>query len=190
MSNANPDFSARDAALGVSELFVTRWSPRAYLPAPVSEQDMQTIFDAARWSPSCYNEQPWLFLTSTEATREQFLDLLVEPNQRWAKNAPVIGFVIADRHFARNGEENAHAVFDAGAAWMAINLQAAALGLHVHGMAGIHYEEAYRQLRIDPQTRQVVCGFTLGRLDASGDEAITSRKPLHDIWHSGLLDAE
>ena len=184
MSNANPDFSTRDAAAGVSELFVQRWSPRAYLPTPVSEQDLQTIFDAARWSPSCYNEQPWLFLTSTESTREQFVKLLVDGNQRWASNAPVLGFVVAARHFARNGDSNAHAAFDTGAAWMAINLQASLLGLHIHGMAGIHYDAVYQQLNIDAQTHQVICGFTLGRLDASGDEEITSRKALAEVWRS------
>ncbi len=182
MSNANPDFSSRDTVLGVDELFVRRWSPRAYLSEPVSEKDLQTIFDAARWSPSCYNEQPWLFITSTESTREQFLSLLVEGNQRWAKTAPLIGFVLAAKHFSHNGNDNAHAAFDAGAAWMAVSLQASLLGLHAHGMGGIEYEAVYEQLAIDPGAYQLICGFTLGRLDASGDEEITSRKPLTDIW--------
>lgn len=184
MTNANPDFSSRDAVTAVNDLFVQRWSPRAYVSDPVTEHELQTLFDAARWSPSCFNEQPWLFLTSTEATHEQFLTLLVEGNQQWAKTAPVIGFVVAAKTFARNGNDNFHATFDAGAAWMALNLQASMLGLYAHGMGGIEYDEVYRQLDINPQAYQVICGFTLGKLDTSGDEEITSRKPLADIWRS------
>ncbi|NNL56862.1 MAG: nitroreductase, partial [Pseudomonadales bacterium] len=128
MKQTPVDFSVRDAAAGVNNLFVQRWSPRAYLPTLIPEHDLHTIFDAARWSPSCYNEQPWQFISSTPATHAQFLRLLVEANQQWAKHAPVLGFVIANKYFARNGKPNVHALFDAGAAWMAVNLQASLLG--------------------------------------------------------------
>ncbi|MEE8060001.1 MAG: nitroreductase family protein [Pseudomonadales bacterium] len=182
MNNKNLNFSNRDAVSGVNKLFVQRWSPRKYLPVPVSEQDLETIFDAARWSPSCYNEQPWMFLTSTESTHKQFVSLLVAGNQQWAKNASVIGFMVAATTFSRNGNENYHAAFDTGAAWMAINLQASMLGLYVHGMGGIEYDAIYEQLNINSETHQVMCGFALGKLDTSGNEEITARKPLADIW--------
>ena len=182
MSNNDIDFSVRDAAPGVSGLFQRRWSPRAFLSRSIADQDLQTIFDAARWSPSCFNEQPWQFYTSTEQSYERFLSLLVEGNQAWVKTAPLIGFVVAAKTFARNGKNNQHAAFDAGAAWMAFNLQAEKLGLHAHGMGGVHYDEVYKELGIDPSTHRVICAFALGYKDAAVAEEITSRKPLADIW--------
>lgn len=182
MANASVDFSGRDALAGVNELFVRRWSPRAYLNVPVPDTDLSVMLDAARWSPSAYNEQPWRFYTSTAESYDSFLELLVEGNQRWVQTAPVIGFVVARRHFDRNGEVNPHAVFDTGSAWMALNLQASMMGYHVHGMAGIHYEEVYRRLGLDTNEYQVICGFALGRLDPEGEDGVTGRKSLQDIW--------
>ena len=182
MDKEETDFSVRDAAPGVSDLFRRRWSPRAFLPRPIAQEDLATIFDAARWSPSCFNEQPWQFYTSTEGSYERFLRLLVEGNQAWVKTAPLIGFVVAAKTFARNGKENRHAAFDAGAAWMAFNLQAEKLGMHAHGMGGVHYDEVYRELAIDPQTHRVICGFALGYKNPEVAEPITSRKPLSEIW--------
>lgn len=124
------DFGQRDPAPGVDALFVERWSPRAMRKVEIPQADLRTIFDAARWSPSCYNEQPWRFVTSTPASFATFLDLLVEANQGWARNASVLGFVFADKKFARNGSDNALAVFDSGAAWMALTLGAHAGPLH------------------------------------------------------------
>jgi len=167
---------------GVEPLISHRWSPRAYLDAPVSDDELALVFEAARLSPSCYNEQPWRFFTSTPDSYARFLDLLVDANQAWAKTAPVIGFVAASRLFARNGKVNYHAAFDSGAAWMAMSLQARALGLYTHGMGGIHYHRVYSALGLDEQTHQVLCGFAIGRVDPSGAEELSGRKPLGDIW--------
>lgn len=182
MSNANPDFSSRSADPGVDKLFVTRWSPRAFLPDAIDARQLATIFDAARWAPSCFNEQPWLFYTSTASSYDRFLGLLVEANQQWAKTAPVIGFAVAAKTFARNGKPNNHAEFDAGAAWMSLNLQAALVGVHMHGMAGIDFAGVYSELGIDPQTHQVICGFVMGKVDPDAQETLTVRKPLQDSW--------
>lgn len=184
MKTMQPDFSRRDALSGVDDLFVQRWSPRSYARQPVPADDLAIMFDAARWAPSCYNEQPWCFYTSTDTSYDTFLSLLVDANQRWAVSAPVIGFVVASRHFARNGKPNAHAKFDAGSAWMAFNLQASKLGYHVHGMAGVHYEKVYEVLELDPGDFEVVCGFTVGKVDDQSTEELTERKPLAHIWKS------
>ncbi len=184
MSELKKDFSVRDAEDSVAPLFVERWSPRAYLQEAISDKDLATIFDAARWSPSCFNEQPWQFITSTPTSYGQFLSLLVDANQAWAKTAPVIGFVVAAKNFARNGNENIHAGFDTGAAWMAVNLQALKLGYYAHGLGGIEYDEVYKAFDIDPATHQVICGFTLGKVNLAAGEEITGRKALEDIWRA------
>ena len=176
------DMHARVDLAGVESLIARRWSPRAYLADPVSDEELALVFEAARLSPSCYNEQPWRFFTSTASSREAFLSLLVEGNQAWAHTAPVIGFVVASRNVERNGKDNFHAAFDSGAAWMALSLQARALGLYTHGMGGIHYEQVYAHLGLDPEQHEVLCGFTIGRLDPEGGESLSERKALSDLW--------
>jgi len=167
---------------GVEPLIAARWSPRAFLDAAIDDRDLALVFEAARLSPSCYNEQPWRFYTSTGASRPRFLELLVEGNQAWAHTAPVLGFIAASRHLARNGKENALAAFDSGAAWLAMSLQARALGLYTHGMAGIHHDRVYEALELDRDELQVLCGFAIGRLDPAGAELLTPRRPLAEIW--------
>ncbi|GMU46980.1 MAG: nitroreductase family protein [Pseudomonadales bacterium] len=184
------NFDQRDPAPGVDPLFVERWSPRALRKVDVAEAELRTIFDAARWSPSCYNEQPWRFVTSTPASFATFLDLLVEANQTWARNAAVLGFLFADKQFARDGSDNALAVFDAGAAWMAMALQARRLGLYAHGMAGIAWDRAHAALGMDPERYALCAGFAIGALGwpeslpepARAMERPSPRRPLAELW--------
>ena len=113
-------------------------------------------------------------------------------NQVWAKNAPVIGFLVAKTHFDHNGKSNPTCQFDCGAAWMAIALQARKEGLYSHGMAGIHYEAIVDYLKLDSDTDAVIMGFVIGKL---GDEQTltdklrerevpSDRLPLDEIWLS------
>jgi nitroreductase len=193
-TNSPADFSQRDPLDSVNEMFSKRWSPRAFTPTPVTDQQLQTVLEAARWSPSCFNAQPWQFITSTPETHDQFLALLADLNQAWAKNASVIGFIVAEKNFAHNGNSNTFASFDCGAAWMAMTLQAQQLGLYTHGMGGINYDEVYKTFNLDVETHQVVCGFALGSI---GDveslpeafrekEKPTPRKALSDMWRQGI----
>lgn len=187
------DFSARNPEPITDKLFSERWSPRAFQQAQIPEVALQAIFDAARWSPSCFNEQPWQFITAankSDGRFEEFLALLVDSNQSWAKHASVLGFIVAKRHFDQNQKENKTASFDCGAAWMAMTLQARMFGLFSHGMAGIHYDEAYTTLNVDRTSHQVICAFALGILDTPDQlpealqarEKPSPRKPLSDIW--------
>jgi nitroreductase len=192
------DFSARQSQQEVDSLFTQRWSPRAFKSEPVSNEDLSKIFEAARWSPSCFNEQPWRFITCTENSREKFIHLLVEANQSWAITAPVIGFILAENKFygmaaqmLGEGADNRYALFDTGAAWMAMTLQARMLGLYTHGMGGINHEAVYQAFDIDPQETDVVCGFALGALGEPqqlperlrDNEKPSPRRALKDIWH-------
>ncbi len=69
----------------VDSMFTDRWSPRAFLSDPLPEQQIKSLFEAARWAPSCFNEQPWLFIYATEPEkRDQLVSALVPKNQRWA----------------------------------------------------------------------------------------------------------
>ncbi len=181
------DFSARDSQTGVAPLFVERWSPRAFEKVAIEGDVLKRIFDAARWSPSCFNAQPWRFYTSTENSFAEFLDLLVEGNQGWAKDTSVIGFLVAEKNFEHNGKPNAFAQFDSGAAWMGMTLQARMEGLYTHGMGGIHADKAADYLGIDTDTQEVIMGFTIGKLaqltqEQAQVEVPNERKALDQIW--------
>ena len=133
----------RQPEASVDPMFPDRWSPRAFSDKPVSEDDLKSILEAARWSPSCYGEQPWRFIyATTEEDRERFVDTLVEANKEWAADAPVLMFIAAKTSFTFNSRENWWARFDCGAAWMAMALQARKLGLYTHAMAGFDKDKA------------------------------------------------
>ena len=125
-----------DAA--VEGLLLRRWSPRAFSDQAVSEDHLRTLFTAATWAASSYNEQPWRFVVGRrgDETHGRILRCLTEANQGWAKSAPVLFASFAKRTFSHNGQPNAIAPHDVGAASANLALQATALGLYVHGMAG------------------------------------------------------
>ena len=188
------DFSRRDPADGVDELFHTRWSPRSFKKTALPEETLRAVFDAARWAPSCFNDQPWRFITNTDdADFDRFCKLLNEKNQQWARNASLVGFIVARKHFKHNGQPNNSAIFDCGAAWLSITLQARRFGLYTHGMAGIKRDEVYPALGIDPEKYQVICGFVLGVLDTKENldqdfvegEQPSGRDALDVIWMRG-----
>lgn len=178
----------------VNEIFYKRWSPRAFRKTDIPESVLASIFDAACWSPSCFNEQPWTFLTSSgESDFDVFYQLLTEFNRAWAQQASLLGFIIARKHFARNNKENGLAEFDCGAAWMALTLQARMHGLYTHGMGGIRRDAVRETFNIDPQRYQVVCGFAIGKLAEAGglpddlrnEEKPSPRHELSTVWQRG-----
>ncbi len=189
------DFDRRDALPGVDPVFVERWSPRAFQPGTLDDEVIARLIDAARWSPSCFNEQPWRFYTSTADTFADYLSLLIEFNQAWARNASVLGYLVGSARFAANDKPNDVFALDCGAAWMAMSLQARREGLYTHGMAGIKHEEISDYLGLDPDREVVLMGFAIGRLGdrATLDpalqerEAPSPRKPLDEIWRRGKV---
>jgi nitroreductase len=178
----------------VNALFTDRWSPRSFKPDPIPPNQVQGLFEAARWSPSCFNVQPWYFLYTTSAEdRAVFLDLLVEKNQLWAKDAPLLVFVLCKRNFTHNGKPNRHAVFDAGAAWMSLALQARMLGLYAHGMAGFKYDEVFDVLRVPRAEYDVIAAVAVGyrndeaalHEDFQSQEEPNGRQPLVEMISEG-----
>ncbi len=130
----------------------------------LSEAELLTLFEAARWAPSTYNEQEWRFLYARRETPQwgSFFSLLAEANQQWCKEAAVLVVVLASKVFGRNGKPNPVHLYDAGAAWENLALQATAMGLVAHGMSGFDYERARRELRV-PESYAVAAMFAVGR---------------------------
>ena len=186
------DFSSRDPVKGVDPLFHQRWSPRSFSKQGLRKDVVERIVDAARWSPSCFNAQPWRIYTSSDANFADFLGLLMEGNQIWAKDAELLGFFVAQKQFEHNGKPNDYAEFDCGAAWMALTLQAQAEGLYTHGMGGIYHEQVAQYLGLDLTQYKVVMGFAVGHIgspdalptDLAEREQPSPRKPLSEIWPS------
>lgn len=187
-------FNQREPQANVDAIFLDRWSPRALSSDPIPEEQLLTLFEAARWAPSCYNEQPWLFLYADSGEDlELFRSLLVDGNRTWTDHAPVLAFLLARKNFTRNDKPNDWAVFDAGAAWMSLALQARRLGLYAHGMAGFHKNKIYEALDIPRDSYEAVCAIAIGRYgdptllpeQIQKGEKPNTRKPLADVFTKG-----
>jgi len=133
IKHASPEFP-------IQEFIANRWSPYAFTDRPVTEADLSSLFEAARWAASSYNEQPWSYFVATRqaaAEFERLLSCLVPANQAWAKAAPVLVLGVVSLKFAKNREDNRAAVHDLGLASANLVMEATARGLSVHQMIGI-----------------------------------------------------
>ncbi len=190
-----PD-NKRVTEAAIDKLFINRWSPRALDPSPIPQETLRTLFEAARWSPSCFNEQPWLFMyADTPELHTTYLEILAEGNRVWCKNAPVLAILFARRRFTHNNKPNSWAVFDCGAAWMSLTVQARLLGLYTHGMAGFSKESAYRLLGVPQEDYEAVCAIAIGRYgdpdtlpaDLREREEPNGRNPLATVAQRGIF---
>jgi nitroreductase len=148
----------------IEQLIARRWSPYAFSERPVSDDDLRSLFEAARWAASSYNEQPWRYIVATKESPEEFerlLSCLVEGNQVWAKAAPVLALGCTSLNFARNGEPNAAAEHDLGLASATLTLEATARGLSVHQMIGILPDKA-REVYHIPDGIKPLTGLAIG----------------------------
>lgn len=153
----------RTADHPIESLFLRRWSPRAMSGESLTEEEMLSLFEAARWAPSTYNEQEWRFLYALRDTPDWplFFDLLAEGNRPWCERAAILCVIAAHKVFGRNGQPNPVHVFDAGLAFENLALQGAAMGLVVHGMAGFDFEKARTTLRV-PDDYAICAMFAAG----------------------------
>src|SRR5476651_199385 len=98
---AAPDFP-------IHKLLAERWSPYGFTDQPVADADLSSLFEAARWAPSSYNEQPWTYFVATRKTPAEFerlLSCLVAGNQAWAKTAPVLVLGVVSLKFSQSGKD-------------------------------------------------------------------------------------
>ncbi|MDX2153329.1 MAG: nitroreductase family protein [Bryobacteraceae bacterium] len=176
-------------AVELHPLIADRFSPRQFDPRPVGDEELQSLFQAARSSPSSYNEQPWSFLLFRRENEESFekvLGTLAPSNAAWAAQAPVLLVAVAKREFTHNGRPNRHAQYDLGAAVANLTVQATALGLSVHQMAGFDAGRAREEFGI-PETHEAVVAIAVGYSGATRPHR--SRKPLSDFVFEGSWGA-
>jgi nitroreductase len=163
----------RSAEHPIEAMFLDRWSPRAMNGEPLAEALLLRLFEAARWAPSSGNSQPWRFLYAVQGsdTFEGFFALLTDGNKVWCRRAGALLVVLSAQRDAR-GNALPNGEFDVGAAWMSLALQARALGLVAHGMAGFDAARARADLGI-PEGFAVLCMVALGH---PGDPALLPDK--------------
>ena len=140
-----------EAAQPIHDLLSRRWSPRAFSERMVEPEKLRSLFEAARWAPSSNNEQPWHFIVGTKAdpsAHDRLFQCLKEGNKKWAFRAPVLMLSIARVNFEDEGTPNRHAWHDTGMAVFSLVVQATALGLIVHQMAGFDIGKARTDLTI------------------------------------------
>jgi nitroreductase len=143
--------TSESPVIGVIE---KRRSLRAYSASPVEEEKIKSLFEAARWTPSSMNEQPWFYIYATKNQPEVYsilLGALSESNRVWAKEAPLLIFSMTRRKHLRNGIINHSANYDLGAANAFLTLQATAFGLNVHQMGGYDRAKLFADLNISAE---------------------------------------
>lgn len=128
----------------ILEALHERWSPLAISDRPVEDEKIKSLFEAARWAPSSFNEQPWRYVYVTKKDSDERLQMesLLLPGNAWAKNAFLLVVTFAKKTFTYNGKENRHALHDTGAASAYLTAQCPSLGLVAHQMAGFKVDEA------------------------------------------------
>ncbi|HLG25544.1 MAG TPA: nitroreductase family protein [Candidatus Gracilibacteria bacterium] len=184
----------RVAGHAINPLILNRWSPRAMSGEIITEEEMMTLFEAARWAPSSFNHQPWRFIYARRDSEHwhTLFGLMGEFNQSWTKNAGVLLVVISKKTFEHNGKPSVTHRFDTGAAWENLALQAATMGLIAHGMEGFDYDKARTELGVSDDY-DVEAMVAIGKPGKKEDlppglqerEFPSDRKPLKDIIMEG-----
>jgi len=176
----------------IHDLIATRWSPYAFDSRAVSKADVLSLFEAAGWAASSYNEQPWSYLIASQEDLEEFaklLSCLVEGNRVWAKAAPLLAISVASLNFQLNGKPNKAAIHDLGLAACSLTFEATARGLAVHQMIGI-LPERVRELYGVPEGYEAVTALAIGYVGDPNrlpdklkerDLAPRTRKPLREF---------
>lgn len=176
----------RIAAYPISNVILNRWSPRAMTGEPITDVQLMTLFEAARWAPSSFNNQPWRFLYAKRESSywDLYLNLLVQANKDWCKDAAVLVVLFTRNNFEYNEKPSRTHSFDAGAAWENVALQGSVMNLLVHGMEGFDYDRAKKDLHI-PDDCTVQMMFAVGH-KAPSDEEMNDRKSLKEIVKEGI----
>lgn len=193
---ANNKEKRRTPAHDIHSLILNRWSPRSMTGEELTDEVLMSLFEAARWAPSSYNNQPWRFIYAKRNTEywDKVFNLLVDGNKVWAKNAAALVVVIARKNFEFNEKPARTYQFDTGAAWENLALEATSKGLAVHGMQGFDYDRARKDLEI-PDNFDVMAMIAIGKKGPKDQlppqlqerEYPNDRKSLEEIVMEGLF---
>jgi nitroreductase len=188
----------RQPTYEINPLILNRWSPRSMIgeEEELDDDTIMSLFEAARWAPSSYNNQPWRFIYAKRNTRywDKLFNLLAEPNKVWTKKAAVLVVVVSRKNFEYNEKYSITHQYDAGAAWENLALEASSRELVAHGMQGFDYEKARIDLEI-PDNFDVMSMIAIGKKgpkenlpsELQNREFPNNRKPLNEIVMEGIF---
>ena len=186
----------RQSKYKINSLILNRWSPRSMSGEELDEDTIMSLFEAARWAPSSYNNQPWRFIYAKRNSPHwnKLFNLLAEPNKVWTKNAAVLIVVVSRKNFEHNEKYSITHQYDTGAAWENLALEADSKGLVAHGMQGFDYEKARLDLQI-PDNFDVMAMIAIGKKgpkenlpsELQNKELPNNRKPLNEIVMEGTF---
>lgn len=153
---------------GVHPLIMNRWSARSFSEQMIDQATLNRLFEAASWSASSMNEQPWKYVIAHRGSEafDRMVDCLMDGNKPWAKNGSTMLLSLAKKKFERNGAINRHAMHDVGAANSTLLMQAADDDIYGHMMGGFHMQRALESFSIDPEEWEIACFIVLGYLDS------------------------
>ena len=162
-----------------------RRSIRAYDQAHVlADDELSVLLEAARWSPSAGNSQPWAFLVGRrgDTAHAAFVELLAPSVRRWAPAASALFFTL--NQVASGPEEDAlgysdYAQYDLGQAVAHLTVQASALGLGVHQFAAFDHDALTGLAGVPPHWR-VTTGLAVG-LAVESDLSPRNRRPISEL---------
>lgn len=180
----------------IHPLIQNRWSPRSFSDTPISESQVKRILEAGRWAPSSYNRQPWriIYGLKGDGIYERITDCLVEFNQSWTKNAPVL-MLGCYKKTTERGDINSHALHDLGLFMATATLQAQHNGVAMHQMAGIDSEKARKEFGF-PEDYEVATAIAMGYYGGDPDtlsddlkkeemKTVRERKTLNEFVFNG-----
>jgi len=196
-SNVALEAEVRRSSYKINPLILNRWSSRSMTSEELKDEEVMSLFEAARWAPSSGNGQPWRFIYAKRNAGEDWnrlLNLLVDFNKSWAKDAAVLIVVVSKKEFEYNGKviPSVTHQFDTGAAWENLALEATSRGLVVHGIAGFDYGRTRKDLDI-PDSFDIIAMVAIGK--RGGKDMLPSkfqemekpsdRKPLEQMVMKG-----
>ncbi|HEU4467700.1 MAG: nitroreductase family protein [Nitrososphaerota archaeon] len=186
---------SRKSTYQINPLILNRWSPRSMTGEELDNEEIMSLFEAARWAPSSYNNQPWRFIYAKRNTEhwDRLFNLLAEGNRAWAKNSALLVVVISRKNFEYNEKPAITHQFDTGSAWENLALEAFSRGIVAHGMQGFDYDKARIDLEI-PIDFEVMAMIAIGKKGSRDNlspelqekEKLSDRKPLKDIVMEGI----
>jgi len=179
-------------SVAIAKPLAERWSPYGFSDRPIPDTDLQALFEAARWAASSYNEQPWRFIlvrkNDGEAAYNDAMSCLLEANQVWAANAPVLVFACTVEDLGQSGKPNKAAEHDLGIAAANLTFEAQMRGISVHQIIGI-LPDKVRELYQVPEGVQPLTALAIGYADApvgfpahlqERDDSPRQRRPLSE----------
>jgi nitroreductase len=184
----------RSTTFEINPIIVSRWSPRSFVPSEISDKELFSLFESARWAPSSSNSQPWRFIYAKRDSQNwnDLFNLLIDFNKQWCADASALVVIVSRKNFENNNQPSLTHQFDTGAAWENLAIQAVSQGLVTHAMAGFDYAKAKTTLGV-PDDFEVMAMVAIGKRgpkdklspELQTRETPNTRKPLSEIVMEG-----